>query len=125
MKINHFLLLAASLLLASALTLSCSDDKDKNKVESFGCRPGAKNLCFEMPLSLLKAGMKERCEEMNDDPENGIDVGMFYENGCPSGSVLECDCNDINSGECSPPVLKFYFYDAYYKDITCDEMFKH
>jgi hypothetical protein len=129
------ILLAASLSLVMVLTLSCSDDKDGgNKADVFGCRPGAKNLCSEMPVNYLlgqgatysqvKAGMKESCETMNDDPEHGIDVGIFYENGCPGGSVLECDCQKVNSGECQLPFSKYYFYDAQYKDLTCEEIFK-
>jgi len=135
MKNNSLSLLAVSLFLTTALILSCSDDKDENgsKVEAFGCTPGAKNLCFEMPVSFFlgeglnynqaKAGMKENCESANDDPDYGIDVGTFYENGCPSGSIFECDCQKINSGECQLPFSKYYFYAPDYAGLTCEQIF--
>jgi len=126
MKINRFSLLAVSLFLTTALTFSCSDDKDENgdKEKVFGCTPGAKNLCFEiLSYSQAKAEMKEKCESANDDPDNGIDVGIFYENGCPSGSILECDCQKVDFGECQLPFLKYYFYDPNYAEFTCEQIF--
>jgi hypothetical protein len=120
------------LVLAMAFTFSCSDDKDSDKVEAFGCRPGAKNICFEIPVSFFTkegysistamAGTKESCENMNED-DDGNGIGVFYESGCPGGSALECSCPNENSTECQAPFSKFYFYDAIFKNMTCDEAF--
>jgi len=128
-----FILLVANFIFAMALTVSCSDDNDSSgKEKAFGCRPGAKDLCFEVPISFFtgeglsfnqaKAGMSESCRDMNED-DDGNGIGIFYENGCSSENVLlECDCSNVNYGECQPPLI-FYFYEEQMKNMTCNEAF--
>jgi len=81
MKNNRFFL-AVGVLLAMALVVSCSDDKDSGGAAVVSCKKN--DSCWEVSASYNFG---------DDSPETecGYDSGVFSNEGCPSGWSKTCD----------------------------------
>jgi hypothetical protein len=108
-----FTLIAASLALATTLTLSCSDDDG-----------GTPACTYPIPSSYFggldgHAACGEDSEVVKSECEDP-ELSMFgeagsYSEGCPSGSTKQCNMQAFDG-------MKVYFYGQTFGSMTCEDI---